>query len=427
MKRAFARTGVLLAILASVAGAQVVDRIAAVVNEDIILLSEVEEKLFILEATGQLTARDTTEVAKIRRQVLDRLIEEKLVVQRARSQGIEVDEQQVLARVDEAMNKVRTNFPNLEAYRAALADEGITENMLRERYQSDIEQEFLGQRIVAQEVKSQVQVSSEDAEKYFHENSDDLPRKPDEVQLAHWLASPVTSEQLAQALNRIEAARLRILAGTSFEDVAKDVSDDPSRANGGMLGWFSPGDLDPEFQAAVDTLEVGELSEPVRTRFGYHLIEVMARDNQRFQVRHILVFLDVSDEDRQAARDRADGAYRKLEEGMPFSELAATSDDFLTVDQGGELGWTQEALLLPDVKAALDTTTVGSYTEVVETDRGYHIFLLENRRSGDDYTYEEIKDQLVLFLQQKELEEAYDEWLTAVRDSAYIEIKAWER
>jgi len=169
------------------------------------------------------------------------------------------------------------------------------------------------------------------------------------------------------------------------------------------------------------------LSEPVRTRFGYHLIEVLDRDNQRFQVRHILVFLDVTEEDKAAARDRAYGAHRKLMDGMPFSELAPTSDDFLTSGQGGELGWTQEDYLLPDVKAALDTTTVGSFTEVVETDRGYHIFLLENRRHGDAFTYDEIKEQLLLFLQQKQLEEAYDEWLTAVRDSAYIEIKVWEK
>ena len=119
--------GVLVMLGAALLNAgDVIDRIAAVVNDDIILLSEVEEKLFILDSQGQLAGRDSTEIEGIRREVLDRLIEEKLVVQRARSQGISADASEVTERVDAAMDQVRGQFPTETAFEQALAREGIT-------------------------------------------------------------------------------------------------------------------------------------------------------------------------------------------------------------------------------------------------------------------------------------------------------------
>src|SRR6185503_10771930 len=147
--------------LLSLTGGQVVDRIAAVVNDDIILVSEVEEKLFLLDAQGQLKDRDSTQVAAMRKEILDRLIEERLVVQRAKSQSITADPSDLQKRVDDAMDKVRSQFPTPDAFHQALNQEGITETMLRERYQNDIEQEVLGQRIVSKEVRSKVEVSTD--------------------------------------------------------------------------------------------------------------------------------------------------------------------------------------------------------------------------------------------------------------------------
>lgn len=419
----------LLAVVLLVStGADVIDRIAAVVNDDIILLSEVEEKLFILQAQGQLKNTDSTQVAEVRREILDRLIEEKLVVDRAESQGIEISEDQVLARVDEALKKVRERFPTLEAFRKALADEGITETMLRDRYVTDIRQEMLGQRIVGQEVRSKVQITSDDVRKHYEENKDELPVKPEEIHLAHIVSYPVSEAMEEEAKERVLAARERILNGESFESVAKEVSNDPTAAGGGKLGWFSPGDLDPDFEAAVDSMEVGDLSGPVRTRFGYHIIQLLGREGKRFEVSHILAMVDPGPEDVERARKRTEAALERVRNGEDFAEVAREmSEDELSRDEGGDLGWTPVQYLLPDVAAVLDTVAVGSVSPVVESDRGFHVFKVLNRRAGGAYDFDEIKDQLRTYLEQKKLEEVYDEWLAAVRDSAYVEIKAWQR
>lgn len=427
MKRFSIPLVLVLALLSLTAG-DVIDRIAAVVNDDVILLSEVEEKMFILQAQGQLQGQDSTQVAQARREILDRLIEERLVVQRARSQSIEADPQEVTNRVNDAMTKVKERFPSLEAFRQALAQEGISENMLRERYHTDITQEFLGQRIVGKEVRSKVQVTSDDVEHYFKENKDELPRKPMEVQLAHLLVYPVSPAKENAAKKRIENARARIEGGEDFAAVAREVSDDPTKTKGGELGWFSPGDLDPDFESAVDSLAVNAVSEPVRTRFGYHLIQVEERDGDRYRVRHILALVDASQEDLDRARARADSALEKLQGGAPWdSVVRRMSDDALTRDQGGDLGWTPTKFLVPAVATAVESLEVGSVSQVVPSDRGFHIFKVENRRTGEDYTFDEIKDQLRTYLEQKKLEEAYDTWMAGIRDSAYVEIKAWDR
>ncbi len=409
-------------------GAELIDRVAAIVNDDIILLSEVEEKLFVLAAQGQLQGRDSSEVGQVRREILDTLIEEKLVVQRATSQGITADENEVTRRVNEAMATVRSNFKSEAEFEQALSSEGITETMLRDRYKQDVEQEFLAQRIVGREIRGKVEVTTDDVQKFYDENKDQIPAKPDEIKLSHLVRFPISNEQEQAAQDKVEQARARIVGGEAFEDIAREVSEDPTANRGGMLGWFDRGDLDPDFQAAVDSLDFGQISAPVRTRFGYHLIEVLERDGSRFSVRHILVLIEPTGPDLERAHKDAEAALARLRAGEVWeSVVLATSDDDLTRDNGGELGWTSTETLLPNVIAALDSLTVGDFSDVVQTERGYHVFRLEERRTGGPFSFDEIRDRLRGLLEQQELQVVYDEWMTALRDSAYIEIKAWTR
>jgi len=418
----------LLSAVFSLTGGQVVDRIAAVVNDDIILVSEVEEKLFLLDAQGQLKGRDSTQVAAMRKEILDRLIEEKLVVQRAKSQSIEADDTDLQKRVNDAMDKVRSQFPTPEAFRQALSQEGITENMLRDRYRNDIENEVVGQRIVSKEVRSKVEVTSDDVEKYYKENKDQLPRKASEVELAHFLARPVDATVEAAALDKIQKAHARIVGGEKFEDVAAQVSDDPSRGRGGLLGWFQKGDLDPAFEAAADSLQIGQLSGPVRSSFGYHLIEVLERDGQRFKVRHILALVEPKPDQIQAAHDRAAAARARIVGGEPFEKVVKeSSEDPETKNQGGNLGWISPQALLPEVAGLIDSLKVGELSPVIRSAKGFHVFKVLNRRTGEDYTYDEIKDRLRAYLEQQQLEKAYDTWMKGIRDSAYVEIKTSSR
>lgn len=419
---------VMMAALVALTGAEVIDRIAAIVNEEVILLSEVDEKLFIIAAQGQLEGRDSTEVGEVRREILDRLIEERLVVQRAKSQGIHVDDSEVVARVDDAMAKVRGQFPTNTEFEKALESEGLTETMLRERYESDVRQEIMAQRIVGREIRGKVEVTSDQVQKFYDENQDQIPPKPDELELAHLVCFPVSPEKDRAGQEKIQVAVMRLRDGEPFEEVAKAISEDPTASRGGLLGWFGQDDLDPDFQAAVDTLDTMQISAPVQTRFGYHIIQVLDRKDDRFQVRHILVLVEPSSEDLARAHNAAQTAHARLDKGDAWPVVVAEiSDDELTRDNAGNLGWTSSETLLPEVAAVLDSLTVGDYSQVVQTDRGYHVFKLLNRRGGEPFTFEEIRDRLRSLVENQELQKVYDEWMVGIRDSAYVEIKAWKR
>jgi peptidyl-prolyl cis-trans isomerase SurA len=426
MKRTIAPLAAVLLATSSLGAQDLIDRIAAVVNNEIILLSEVEEKIFIAQAQGQLAGVDSTEIQGIRKQVLERLIEERLVVQRAESQGIRVETSEVMTKVDEAMESVRKRFPTDAAFKEALGAEGITETMLRERYETDIRQELMGQRIVAREVRSKVAITPADVEAYYEKNKAEIPPRPDEVHLAHVLAAPITPDREEAAQKRVAEARRRILAGEAFADVAREVSEDPTRTRGGLLGRFGPGDLDPDFEAVVDTIPLNTLSVPTRTGFGYHVIEVLSREGAEFEVRHIVVLVEPLPEDVEKALDRAESARARALAGEPFAALAAElSDDTLTREQGGDLGWSLLGNFIPNIAQAVDSLEVGELSQVVRGPRGFHVFKLLERKQGGAYTYEEIQDRLFAYVEQEKLQVEYDKWIAAVRETTYVEVKAW--
>jgi len=121
-------------------------------------------------------------------------------------------------------------------------------------------------------------------------------------------------------------------------------------------------------------------------------------------------------------------AWERIEAGESFEDVAReTSDDEATRETGGDLGWTPAQFLVPGVKEVVDTLEVGAVSPVVASDQGFHVFKVKNRRSGGEYEFEEIKDRLHGFLEQKELEKVYDEWMAGIRDSSYIEIRTWVR
>lgn len=402
-------------------GAEVIDRIAAVVNEEVILLSEVDEKIFLLQAQGQLTEADLPRMDEIRRGILDRLIEEKLVVQRALSQGLTVNTDEITQSVDEAISRVRAQFPDEVSFLAALTQEGITLTQLRERYENDARQERLAQRIVGREIRSQVEVKTDQVQRYFEENKSEIPARPDEVRLAHLVVAPRDKVREDAAKKLIDTARADLAVGKTFEEVV-------AQYGGGELGHFCEGDLAPELDDVLSVIEVGKVSEPVRTQLGWHLLQVTAREDNCFDARHVLVSVPMAEQDVTRAETAAQAARQRVVNGEAFEKVVLeVSDDDATRYDGGDLGWSPVANLLPAAAAIIDTLEVGEISPVVRSARGFHVFKLLERRKGGEYAFDEIREQLRQYLEQKQLEEAYDKWMTAVRDSAYVEIKTWTR
>lgn len=416
----------LLTAPAVAAGADVVEKVIAVVEDEAILLSEVNERFSILSAQGAFDAEDSTQAREIRQEILDQLINDKLLILEAESQKIEVSPDEVNQAVEQTISSIIEQMGGQAAFEDQLEREGLTESELRARYQEDARGQILANRLIGREIRSKVNVTDEDVRTFYEENRGELPKKPESYRLSDIFIA-VRPDSLIEKKRREDAELIRqqILDGDlSFDEAAGTYSDDPSGEQGGDLGRFSPGDLDPVFEQAVAELSPGGLSEPVRTRFGYHIIRLDAVDpNGRWaEAHHILLGIAPSKVDEARALTRARSVKQRIIDGESFDAVAReVSDDPITAQEGGDLGWLPKEAFQGAVKEAVDTLSVGEI-EIVPGDGGFHILKKTGAQEEGSYSFDEIRDRLREMVMSQRMEEAYGTWIEGLREKYFVEV-----
>ncbi|MDZ4805432.1 MAG: peptidylprolyl isomerase [Candidatus Eisenbacteria bacterium] len=411
---------------AALAAPRTVERVVAVVNDEPILASEIDEQLALLVASRRVDLGDTSVVAEARREILAQLVEERLIIDHAGKNGITVTDDQIEPQVQASIDEVKARVGSDEKFSEELAREGMTIETLRERYRQDMRKEAMAQRIIEREVRSQVKVTDTDIDTFFKNNKDQLPVKPATYDLAHILVIPRPDESRRSAARaRAEKALKRLDSGETWEKVVAEVSEDPSSAaNGGMLGEASVGDFDPAFEAAIADLEPGQRTRVVETNAGFHLIELVSRQGITYRARHILLLAQPSPEDVGKAIDRAGKIRAEAKAGGDWAAIVrANSDDPGTREMEGKLGEVPASRLGRSYIEALDSLQVGGVSEVIQGPTGFHIFKLLGRSEGGEYEFSAIREQLMNMLTQRKLAEAYEKWITDLRKNAYIEFK----
>lgn len=420
-----------LAALAGLAGRapgepQTIDKIAAVVNNEVILKSELDEQLATLAASRQLDTSDSSQVAEARRQILDQMIEEHLIVDYATEKKIEVTDEMIKPQVDQALEEARSRVGSPAEFEKELARQGLTLDELRTRYTQEIRKQAMAQRIVDREIRSKVKITDADVDTFYRNNQAKLPLKPTAYQLAHILIVPKPeAARRAAARDRAQRALQRLEAGETWESVCKAMSEDPTTAaGGGDLGVANEGDFDPQFEAAVRQLEPGQRSGVVESSFGFHIIELIARDGASFHARHILILAQPTPDDVAKSIERAKMVHDRAVKGEDWMVLVNSyTDDASSKSTGGSLGEVPASSLGREYVDALDSLKVGGISEVLQGPTGYHIFKLIGKTEGGAYNYEEVKEQLHNLLMQRKLGEEYDRWMAELKKKAYIEIK----
>jgi peptidyl-prolyl cis-trans isomerase SurA len=440
MLRRAALTAVLAATVAARAYAQHVDGIAAVVNEEAILESDVEEQLYLLLMRAQQQP-DSSVVDTLRRQVLEQLIDDKLIVKEAQRLGLTVSDNEVNRAVDQQINQKIQELGGEPQFREQLRKENTTEDRLREKYRKDIRQQMIGQRLLAKQFPPKP-VPQAEAEAYFKANQKKFPKAPAEVRL-QVIQIPVTADSATSAKGRAEvlAARKRIEAGEKFAKVAAEVSDDPNSArSGGDLGFFAQGSMEPAIDAASFTLKVGKLSEPVLTPYGWHILEVMERDTLKTRagrdslrdgkplleahVRHILARVQITDDDAKRAKKLADRVHAEAAKGTDFGVLVRRYSKYQGPQStDGDVGFVSMGTLQPVIRAGIDSLEVGQISEVLPNQSGYNIFKVLDRKPEHTYNLEEIREELPEAVAQIQFKERYDTWIKGLRAKASIEYR----
>jgi peptidyl-prolyl cis-trans isomerase SurA len=414
-----------LAACAGVTGAcaMELDRIVAVVDEDVVMQSELDEQ--IQRVRGQLRQQgtDMPPTAVLERQVMERLVLEKIQLQLADRAGVEVEDKAL----DQAVADIaERNKLDLEQFREIIESEGYAFDVFREQ----IRQEILIAKLRKEEVDNRVRVTDQEVENYLR-NEFAGEDSEMEYRLSHILIaipSGASDSEIKEARAKAEDAVARIAQGEEFGDLAIRLSDGQQALERGDLGWRRGPAIPSLFADAVSTMEVGETSGIITSPSGYHIIKLVDRRSgekimvEQHKARHILIKTSELVSPEQAVA-RLSQLKLRLEGGADFAQLAKThSDDRASALQGGDLGWVSSGQMVAEFEEVMAAIEVGKVSPVFESEFGFHILQVTDRREIDG-TDEIKRNRARNTIRQQKLDERRQSWLRRLRDEAYVEYR----
>ncbi len=400
-----------------------IDGIAAVVGDQIILISDVVQQAALLASSAGAPAQ--LPGPEILQEVLDELVVNKLLYVKAIEDSIEVGEDLLTQQVEEYVGRLVARAGSEEALSAATGKE-IAEVRSSVR---PIVKEQLMVELLRRRKFSEQKVTNRDIEEFYALYRDSLPSVPEQVELAHIFLKAEASEESKDAA-RLLAERIAdsIRNGGIFGEFARRYSIDPgSGSKGGELGWVAKGKFVSEYENSVDTLGINEISGAVESRFGFHVIQLLDKESSRFRSRHVLVPIEPSDEEVADLLDTLEMIRSRAINGEPFRELAQQySDDGESRIRGGLL-------------ARLPTTELGPYQWVIDslapgevstprplqtspTESGYHILQLVRVIPPHPFDPVADRDQLEPIVARRKQTERILEWIEDLRETIYWEV-----
>ncbi|MEX0606562.1 MAG: peptidylprolyl isomerase [Halofilum sp. (in: g-proteobacteria)] len=417
------------------ASAQTLDRIAAVVNEGVILASELDAEIAQVRQRLRSEDRNLPDPQVLRERVLDELILQELQMQQARQRGIEIAD----AEVNEALrNMASDNDTDLAGLRAAFRRQGGSVEQLR----ADVREQLTISRLRQRTVGSGVEVSNQEIDDYLDraERSSDQRR---EVRVRHILVglpSDASTAEVADARERAQAAVGQLQDDADFADVASRISDGPQALSGGDLGWRQLSQLPELFADALGDAGLGDVVGPLRSPNGFHVLQLTdqrggdgaSQTVTQARVRHILLRGNETSGDDEgegesqedAARERLSELRQRLQSGADFTNLAqAHSEDDSSAPEGGELGWIGPGDLPTVVHEVIHSLPTGELSEPFQSPMGWHLVEVLERREQEGDAEQQRRTEARQALYQRKLQEESQRWLQQLRDGAYVETR----
>ena len=410
-----------LCLLPSLGSAQieVLDQVIAIVDDDIILASELQERVQGVRSTMESRGVEVPSDDVLIRETLDRLILDSIQLQLANRYGVRIPDQQR----DEAMTRLaRQNGLTLEQFRIALEQSGQSYAAAREGLRDDL----AIQRVQQGNVMRNINISEQEIDNFLTTEEGEAMTQP-EYWVVQALLSTSRGEDSAEVAAKeayINEVLSHIQSGQPFEQAVS--GSEPYAFTGGDLGWRKLGDIPSMFADTVPTLTVGEVTK-VRSSSGFHLVyladavggEQLVRQTD---VQHILVKpTEVLNE--QAAEDLVVELRARIEAGEEFGELARQySDDIGSAAEGGKLGWTNPGQMVPEFEATMEDTAEGSISQPFRSEFGWHILEVKARRDKD-FSGEVRRNQVAGYIRDQKYQEELDAWLRKIREEAFVDIK----
>jgi len=401
-----------------------IDGIAAIVGENIILKSDVSQVVGMTALQRGLdVSKDMAILEKLQGEVLGSLIDQKVILEMAKLDSIEVAEKDVERALEQ---QIETFIMRAGTEKMAETMLGQSLNDFRREYWYDMRDRLITEQYQQQLIMS-VNINRKNVVNFFTSYKDSLPSFPVTMKIRHLLTRIKPSEKSrSDAEKKINTVRERILTGESFSALAEIYSADPgSKNNGGSLGYIRRNQMVKEFETIAFTQKINMLSEPVETSFGFHILETTEKSGEKIKVRHILISPAITEEDETNTYNYAMTLRDSSKSLASFKKLVTKhSDDEPTKKIGGDLGWiTPNNSPIPAIAEVLGLLEKDECSRPVKSDHGYHLLWVEAVKPGGRPSLEthwvEIEE---IALNHKRME-YFQEWIVAARTNIFIDIK----
>ena len=400
------------------------DKIIVIVNDNIITQLELDERVKLISQQVKQQGGRLPPGRELNKQVLERLILEKLQLELADKTGIRINDEMVNSVIS---NIARENKLSMEQFRNVIQKDGFEFSDFRE----NIRREIIISRLRKIQVENKINISEQEIDNYLNQSAVDQTTN-DEYRISHILVAipeAATPAQIDDAESKAKNIVAELKAGADFSQKAIAVSNDELALKGGDLGWRKIAQLPSVFSPIVHKMQLKEIAGPVRSAIGFHIIKLQdKRSNNKKSVikqtmaRHILIRPTeiLSNED---ARLRLAGILTRIRNGADFASIArASSDDKGSAAEGGSLGWVSPGKMIPVFEDEMNKLKVGEISEPFFTQFGWHIVQALSRRNYDN-TQELQRSQAIQLLRKRKTEEAIQDWLRRLRAEAYIDYR----
>ncbi len=399
------------------------DRIVAIVDQTVVTEQELESRITTVTAQFKKQGTELPPEDILRKQILERLITDTLQIQYAAQTGLKVDDNQL----DKTIERIaEQNQMTLTEFSEALAKDGVS----MRKFRSDIRNEITIARLREREVDGRVNVSESEIDNFLTSQAANNENQ-DEFEISHILIRTPeegATEDVQKAKAKVDSAVNELNTGKSFAKVSASFSDAPNALEGGNLGWKSGAQMPALFLDALKTMQIGDISPPLRSPNGFHVLKLTNKRGgnsplviQQTHSRHILIKLSEIMSEKEG-KQKMDNIKERLDNGEKFEVLARQYSEDSTASNGGDLGWVNPGDTVPQFEKAMNELKDNQISQPIRTQFGWHIIQVIERRS-QDMSKEAARLKARQEIRAKKADEAYQDWIRELRDRAFVELR----
>ena len=402
--------------------AEVLGKIAAVVEDDVILEQELNQEVSTIEQRIQASKTQMPPESILRKQVLEKMIIDRLQRQLAEKAGITVTEEMLN---NSAADIAQRNNMTLEQFRAELEHQGMT----YKGFLDNMRNEIIINQLRSREIGGRIKVTDREVDHYL-ETQGKVGEEAAQYHLGHILIAvkeAASASEIQKAQSKADNLVKKLRAGQDFSQAAMSESEDDNALKGGDLGWRTANDIPTLFADKVSQMRAGEVADAVRSPSGFHIIkmlEIKGFDNHiitKTKVRHILIKTNELIDDEEAKK-RLQALKVRIADGDDFASLArAHSDDKGSALKGGSLDWVSPGDLVKPFEEAMTKLDINQISDPIQTQFGWHLIQVLDRENKDD-SLEHKKNLVRDAIRKRKIEEENELWMRRLRDEAYVEI-----